>query len=86
MARGWESKSVEEQQSSADARHARAPAFSPEELSRLRQKESLELDRIRVVHDLDHAHNPRYREMLTRALAHLDRKLAELGAPKPPRV
>jgi hypothetical protein len=86
MARGWESKSVEEQQSSADARHSPAPAISLDELNRLRQKESLQLDRTRIVHDLEHASNPRYRAMLNRALKHLDGKLAEFDRPTPPPV
>jgi hypothetical protein len=86
MARGWESKSVEEQQSSAEARHPAKPVLSAEELNKLRQKESLQLERVRVIHDLEHARNPRYRDMLTQALAHLDRKLAEFDRPMPPRV
>jgi hypothetical protein len=45
---------------------------------RIRKRESLLLSRTRVLHDLEHAHNPRYREILQAALKHLDGKLSEL--------
>jgi hypothetical protein len=48
------------------------------EAERLKQRESLMLSRIRVVHDLETANNPRYREILLAALKHLDDKLSEL--------
>ncbi len=51
---------------------------SPEELARIRQRENLELSRIRVLHDLENAHNPRYAAVLRAALAHLDRELSHL--------
>lgn len=81
MARGWESKSVEEQMSAAaEERAARqAESLTPEERERRQQRESLLLSRTRVLRDLESASNPRYRQVLEAALAHLDRKLAELG-------
>ncbi|MEO8657111.1 MAG: hypothetical protein ABI693_01500 [Bryobacteraceae bacterium] len=77
MARGWESKSVEEQQTLEWVRPA-GPQLPPEELERQKRREGLQLERVRVVHDLETAQNPRYREMMRQALAHLDAKLAAL--------
>jgi hypothetical protein len=84
MARGWESKSVEAQIEAAESRRpGRAGRQTTEELERLRQRESLELSRTRVLHDLAAATNPRYRAMLEAALAHLEIKIAELAGAKP---
>jgi len=81
MARGWESKSIESQIESAEERRvaSRAAMQDPVEAERKRQRESLLLQRTRVVHDLDQARHPRHRETLQAALNHLDQKLAELG-------
>ncbi|HXE10653.1 MAG TPA: hypothetical protein VN633_00935 [Bryobacteraceae bacterium] len=79
MARGWESKSVESQiESAADHRKAAAMAVppSPDEIAHQCERASLELSRIRVMHDLEHATNPRYREQLEAALHYLESKLA----------
>ncbi len=80
MARGWESKAVEAQIESAESRRPRASAnaIDPVIAERIRQREGLEMSRTRVMHDLDTANNPRYREILQAALKHLDDKLAEL--------
>jgi hypothetical protein len=80
MARGWESKSVESQIESAESRRAATQSVSinPREAERIKKRESLLLSRTRVVHDLESAHNPRYREILLAALKHLDDKLLEV--------
>lgn len=80
MARGWESKSVESQIESADSRRSSSQAqrLSAVEAERNKQRESLLLSRTRVLHDLETAQNPRYREILQAALKHLDDKLTEL--------
>jgi hypothetical protein len=80
MARGWESKSVESQIESAEARAelAKLPRLTPEETERKQQRESLLLTRVRVVHDLESSKNPRYRATLEAALKHLDDKIAAL--------
>ena len=81
MARGWESKSVEEQQ--AEARTKRSPSqpkLTPSQIRTKQQIESLTLSRKRVEQQLATAHEPRHQEMLRRALADLDaqiRKIAE---------
>jgi hypothetical protein len=80
MARGWESKSVESQMESAEARRVESLRVKIDlaKIERTRQRESLQLSRTRILHDLDVARNPRYRETLTAALKHLDDKLSEL--------
>ena len=79
MARGWESKSIESQIESAEARKAtRAAKPDPAAAERTQKRASLLLSRTRVLHDIETARNPRYRETLTAALHHLDDKLSEL--------
>jgi hypothetical protein len=80
MARGWESKEIESQIQAAEERKiARAAMTDPAEAERKRQRESLQLQRKRILHDIEQARHPRHRETLEAALEHLDRKLAELG-------
>ena len=81
MARGWESKEIESQIESAEERKiaARAAMADPAELERKRRRESLQLQRTRILHDLEQARHPRHQETLKAALEHLDRKLAELA-------
>ncbi len=79
MARGWESKSVEQQQ---EARRADAAAIhetiSPEERARRAEIDTVKMSRARVVQQLEHCHDPRYEKMLRSALADLDSRLAQL--------
>ena len=81
MARGWESKSVEAQIDMAENRSAiaRAKVLSHASIDLLRKKESLLMSRTRVVRDLESAQNPRYRVVLSKALADLDAQLASLA-------
>jgi hypothetical protein len=81
MARGWESKSVEAQIDMAQTLSAAAAKTVPDplQLQITRKRESLLLSRIRVVRDMEAARNPRYKELLTKALADLDSELSELG-------
>jgi hypothetical protein len=80
MARGWESKAVESQIESAGERihHARVAQVSAERLQLERERESIELSRTRVCHDMDTATHARYREMLQRSLEHLDAKITKI--------
>ena len=80
MARGWESKSVEEQIDLAESARNAAPAtkLSPEAQAKLRKREGLLLSRTRVLHDIEAAQNPRYQAVLTKALAELDAQIAQL--------
>ena len=81
MARGWESKSVEDQIGMAEPRftNRRAPAaaVSPVDLDRLRAQQALQLTRTRIMNDLQKAQNPRYIELMTKSLADLDERLAK---------
>ena len=80
MARGWESKSVEEQQAEAASRPPQGrPSLTPDQLASQRQKQGLMLSRQRVLQQLAMAQNPQHRDMLQRALADLDARLNQLG-------
>ncbi len=78
MARGWESKSVEDQQ--ADREHARPAGVpvSPEEAARHAQRQTLALTRARALADLAVARSPAHRAMLEAALRALDDQLVAL--------
>ena len=77
MARGWESKSVEQQQAERfEQRTAARPVVPAEQRQRNRKREGLALSRKRLGQQLDVATNPRHRQMLQEALADLDRQLA----------
>jgi hypothetical protein len=81
MARGWESKSVEAQIDAAEQQHRSAVLNrkpDPEKLKIIRQKETLLLSRTHVLQELNTAQNPRYKAVLTKALADLDAKLSTI--------
>ena len=77
MARGWESKSVEQQQEEMSERRkaVRAP-LSADEQQRNRKREGLLLSRERLSQQLRDASNPHRRQMLEQAIADLDSQLA----------
>ncbi len=83
MARGWESKSVEQQQEemSEQRRTARAQnspisPLSPNEQQRNRKRDGLLLSRGHLTQQLLAASNRRHRQMLEQAIAELDRQLS----------
>ena len=81
MARGWESKAIEESQiEAAEERLKRSNAIAQNaaENSLQRERESLELSRTRVMQDLAAASNPKYRALLEQSLRFLEEKLAAL--------
>jgi len=80
MARGWESKSVEEQQDAAARERAarQGPAPTAEEQAKAQQREGLRLARARTLASLQGACQPRHRAMLEQQLAHLERELGAL--------
>ena len=83
MARGWESKSVEAQIDAAGVHHRSAAlenSPAPETLEVIRKKETILLSRTRVVREMSTAQNPRYRAVLTKALAELDAQLSTFAA------
>lgn len=74
MARGWESKDVENQQDDRDHR----PSEQREKSARDQQLEDLNLQRTRVLQDLQTACNPRYRAILEESLRFLEQKITSL--------
>jgi hypothetical protein len=79
VARGWESKSVEEQQAQAvSAPSPPKPPLTPAQIASQRHRHGLILSRQRVLQQLEAAQNPRHREILKAALADLDEQLARL--------
>jgi len=80
MARGWESKSVEDQvqnaQSKASGKLKRH--LAPSDAESRRRREVLLLSRNRVQQDLERSQNPRYRDQLSRALADINSQLESL--------
>jgi hypothetical protein len=80
MARGWESKSVEDQ---INERSAAAQATEKQKLTRAeaehrKKREGILLDRSRITTALESTRDERYRALLARTLAHLDSQLADL--------
>jgi len=81
MARGWESKSVEDQVAAAEAekQNRSKPSLSMVERERQSRREGLLLSRAKLRRDLESASDARYRAMLERALAHLDDEISGIG-------
>ena len=82
MARGWESKSVEEQQSSADLNASGAVLDATkrnglEQAKRERQKQGLELQRERILSE--RTSSPVRRAALEAALADIESRIALLS-------
>lgn len=81
MARGWESKAVEEQQALAgDAKVPQAPGLSVAATEYAQRMAALALARTRVLADLQQACRPAHRAMLEAALADIDARLAASAA------
>jgi len=80
MARGWESKSVEEQVQEHQQKKEEntKKQLTAEQLESRRKREVLLLSRSRVQKDLQASQNPRHRDQLNSALADLDSQIAEL--------
>jgi hypothetical protein len=77
MSRGWESKSVEEQQSQAETPKPNPAEANAEAANRKRQRQTLELQRERILSE--RTSSPHRRSALENALADVEEKLAELG-------
>lgn len=78
MARGFESKSVADQQELADA-----PVGPREEVGDPKlafQRQRLDLARRDILHRLETANAPAHRQMLERALQAVDAEIKSLGA------
>ena len=75
MARGWESKNVEEQQAERERREPSAGPATSEEAARISRRRTLELARARTVADLAAARTEAHRRTLQAALDALDAEL-----------
>jgi hypothetical protein len=82
MARGWESKSVEDQIGDAEAaKEDRAKLhLSAQERVKETQRQSLLMSQTQIIGRLKRATNPRYRTQLEAALQDLEKKLLELNS------
>jgi hypothetical protein len=80
MARGWESKSVEDQVQEHQQKKGEntKKQLTAEQLESHRKREVLLLSRSRVQKDLQASQNPRHRDQLNSALADLDSQIAAL--------
>ena len=81
MARGLESKAVEDQIESKTTKFVAVTSKkrTPDQVQQLIAKRNLEAARLKVLHEIESTQNERYKEMLGRSLKDLDRKLAELN-------
>ena len=78
MARGFESKSVEQQQEEAKREFNPQKTLTADQSEGRRKRDGLLLSRKSIAARLTAATNPTHREMLENALADLDRQIAEL--------
>jgi hypothetical protein len=81
MARGWESKSVEDQIQEREAKTSESSLqqkLTPEEIQLRNKREGILMARTRTLASLQAACGGRYRGHLEQALADLDKQLAEL--------
>ncbi len=82
MARGWESKSVEEQiEANQMARKSAASAASKQTSKTSHpspKRESLLLAKTRIVKDIATTENQRYRELLEMSLIAIEKQLSEI--------
>ena len=82
MARGWESKSVEDQinEREAESKDSGKKKLSLPEIKQHSKREGILLVRSRTLTELENTRDARYRALLERTLAHLDSELAKLSA------
>jgi hypothetical protein len=80
MARGFESKSVEQQQAEMLDRRAQRPSPrpTPEQQDRDRKRQGLILSRTHLSRQMEAIENPRHRQILADAIAELNRQIASL--------
>jgi hypothetical protein len=84
MARGWESKNIEDQISAAEAKQeARSKTgLTLEAIEQQRLQESLLLERTRILREIQGAHNKRYLAILQNSLHHIETELGKLPSGK----
>jgi hypothetical protein len=81
MARGWESKSVEDQINERDAEAERLgkQEASPVDIEQKAKREGILLARARTASVLESARDERYQALLKRTLDYLDSELLRFG-------
>lgn len=81
VSRGWESKSVEQQIASAKERQGgeHRVRLTPEQMDNERKRDSLLLQRTRMMRQLETCGEGRYRQTLEGGLAFLEKQLRDLG-------
>ena len=79
MARGWESKAVEDQIAASEERKAAAKGVrTPVELERESRRQGLLLSRAKIAGDLERARDERHRAALQQALDYIDTQIKSL--------
>lgn len=83
MARGWESKSVEEQIAEAEQRkQAEAKRkFSAAEIQQRERLTALQLSRSHILEQIARARSEAHKQMLERALADIETQIADQSSP-----
>ena len=81
MARGFESKSVEQQQQDAEERRSAAKRvkLSAEQVEADKKREALLLQRTRMLREIEAATSPRHRDTLLGGLKYLEDRLKAVG-------
>jgi len=79
MARGFDSKNVEEQQSMAFAAKKEGKRLDPAAQQKLRERASLELQRAKLKADIAASTSERHRQMLEAALADIEKRLSAIA-------
>jgi len=82
MARGWESKAVEQQISDRESETRSSPETQAPrtELEQRAKREGFILARTQTLNSLEKTKDPRYRAILEKALAYLDDQIAALDS------
>ena len=80
MARGWESKSVEDQIAASEDRKAAAStrARTADQVERDSRMQGLLLSRTKIVRDIENARDERHRHALKQALEYIDAQIHAL--------
>ncbi len=83
MARGWESKSVEEQQNQASQKSLTQEdkdRLTREKAEKMRTIQALKLNIARIREQQERSSNDRYKQLLSSELEHLQKELSKLEA------
>jgi hypothetical protein len=79
VARGWESKAVEDQIAASEERRSAAKdARGPDELERESRRQGLLLSRAKIAGDIERARDERHRSALQHALDYIDSQIDSL--------